>query len=152
MKNENKYNNINVNKLYVYYVTYIQTTHTDTQYVYYGILKYIKHVLLVIKGLFIKTPCDEKFEDTNEVNISLTLKRTDNTMVKTKRTKGQTMIYKILHRKQKIGQHEPNQTPGLKYLGQRKIVKIADTILLLSMTVPSQGIDFLDLCRDPFLC
>jgi len=29
-------------------------------------------------------------------------------MVKRKRTKGQTMIYKILHRKLKIAQHEPH--------------------------------------------
>jgi hypothetical protein len=39
------------------------------------------------KGLFIKTPCEEKFEDTNGVIISLTLKRTDNTMAKTKTDK-----------------------------------------------------------------
>jgi hypothetical protein len=41
----------------------------------------------VKKGLFIKTPCEEKFEDTNGVIISLTLKRTDNTMAKTKTDK-----------------------------------------------------------------
>jgi hypothetical protein len=35
-------------------------------------------------------------------------KRTDNTMAKRKSTKGQTMIYKILHRKLKIELHEPH--------------------------------------------
>jgi hypothetical protein len=38
----------------------------------------------VKKGIFIKTPCEEKFEDTNGVIISLTLKMTDSTMAKTK--------------------------------------------------------------------
>ena len=33
---------------------------------------------------------------------------TENTMAKRKRTKGQSMIYKILHRKLKIEQHEPH--------------------------------------------
>ena len=33
---------------------------------------------------------------------------TDNTMTNRKRKKGQSPIYKILHRKQKIGQHEPH--------------------------------------------
>ena len=40
----------------------------------------------------------QEFEDTKEVN----LRRTDNTMVKRKRTKGQTTIYKTLHIKLKI--------------------------------------------------
>jgi len=44
------------------------------------------------------------------------------------------------------------KTKRTKYLGQRKIANIADTILLLSMTVPSQDIYFLDLRRGPFLC
>ena len=34
---------------------------------------------------------------------------TDNTMVKRKRTKGQTMIYKTLHRKLTIEQHETHK-------------------------------------------
>jgi hypothetical protein len=34
-------------------------------------------------------------------------RRTDNTMAKRKRTKGQTTIYKTLHRKLKIEQYEP---------------------------------------------
>jgi hypothetical protein len=33
---------------------------------------------------------------------------TDSTMAKNKYTRGQTMIYKTLQRKQKIGKHEPN--------------------------------------------
>ena len=33
---------------------------------------------------------------------------TDNIMTKRKETKGQTMIYKTLHRKLKIEQHEPS--------------------------------------------
>jgi len=35
-------------------------------------------------------------------------KRTDNTMAKRKRTKGQTTIYKTYHRNLKIEQHEPH--------------------------------------------
>jgi hypothetical protein len=35
-------------------------------------------------------------------------RRTDNTMAKRKRTNGQTMIYKVLHRKLKIEQHDPH--------------------------------------------
>jgi len=34
-------------------------------------------------------------------------------MTKTKRTKGQTTIYKTLHRKLKIEQHEPHKKPGV---------------------------------------
>jgi hypothetical protein len=39
-------------------------------------------------------------------------RRTDNIMEKRKRTKGQTTIYKTLHRKLKIEQHEIPQKPG----------------------------------------
>jgi hypothetical protein len=35
-------------------------------------------------------------------------RRTDNTMAKTKGTKGQTTMYEILHRKLKIEKHEPH--------------------------------------------
>jgi len=38
----------------------------------------------------------------------VTRKRTDNTEAKIKRTKGQRTIYKTLHRKLKIEQHEPH--------------------------------------------
>ena len=46
----------------------------------------------------------EKFEDTKEISRSRksTDRRTDNAMIKGKRTKGQTMMYKTLHSKQKI--------------------------------------------------
>ena len=42
-------------------------------------------------------------------------RRTDNMMTKRKRTKGQTMIYKALHRKLyiKINQHEPHLKPDV---------------------------------------
>jgi hypothetical protein len=35
-------------------------------------------------------------------------RQTDSTMAKIKRTKGQATIYKTLHRKKKIEQHEPH--------------------------------------------
>jgi hypothetical protein len=37
--------------------------------------------------------------------------RTNNTMARRKRTIGQTMIYKILHRKLKIENDEPHKKP-----------------------------------------
>jgi hypothetical protein len=46
----------------------------------------------------------EKLEDTKRVFRKVTY----NTKAKRKRTKGQTMFYKTLHRKLKIEQHEPN--------------------------------------------
>jgi hypothetical protein len=36
-------------------------------------------------------------------------RRTDNTMIKRKRTKGQTTIYKTLHRKLTTEKHEPKR-------------------------------------------
>ena len=36
-------------------------------------------------------------------------------MTKRKRTKGQTIIYKTLHRKQKIEQRKPHQKPGVHW-------------------------------------
>jgi hypothetical protein len=43
-------------------------------------------------------------------------------MVQRKRTKGQTMIYKTLHRKLKMEQREPHYKPGiLRGNGQTKI-------------------------------
>jgi len=41
-------------------------------------------------------------------------KRTDKTMAKRKRTKGQSTIYKTLHIKLKIEQHEPHRKPGVR--------------------------------------
>ena len=48
----------------------------------------------------------EDFTDTKPVG-----RRTDNIITKRKRTKGQTMIYKIIHRKLKIEQHETHYKP-----------------------------------------
>ena len=42
---------------------------------------------------------------------SVNRRRTDNTMAKRKRTQGQTMIYKALHRKLKIESHELHLNP-----------------------------------------
>jgi hypothetical protein len=43
-----------------------------------------------------------------KVNVIVSANRkTDNTMAKRKRTKGQATIYKTIHRKLKIEQHEP---------------------------------------------
>jgi hypothetical protein len=39
---------------------------------------------------------------------SINRRRTDNTMAKGKTTKGQTTIYKTLHRKLKVEHHEPH--------------------------------------------
>ena len=50
----------------------------------------------------------EKNEDTKKA-----IRRTDNTMAKRKRTKGQTTIYETLHRKLKIEQHKPHEKPRL---------------------------------------
>jgi len=45
----------------------------------------------------------EEFEDTKRaIRIRKSKKDTDDTMVKRKRTKGQTTIYKAIHRKLKI--------------------------------------------------
>jgi len=44
----------------------------------------------------------EKFEDAKGFSEAENHRRTDNTIVKGKRTKGQTTIYKTLHRKLKI--------------------------------------------------
>ena len=43
--------------------------------------------------------------------------RTDNTMARGKRTKGQTTIYKARHRKLKSEQHEPHGQPGVNSCG-----------------------------------
>jgi hypothetical protein len=48
------------------------------------------------------TLIQEEIEDTKEVIRIVYRKRTDNTMAKRKSTKGQTTIYKTLHRKLKI--------------------------------------------------
>jgi hypothetical protein len=45
----------------------------------------------------------ERFEDTNGLLEDLNRRKTDDIVAKRKRTKGQTVIYKTLHRKLKIG-------------------------------------------------
>ena len=50
------------------------------------------------------------FEDIVEVTRSPI--RADNTMAKRKRVKRQTMLYKTLHRKPRIKQHEPYKNWG----------------------------------------
>jgi Zn-finger nucleic acid-binding protein len=54
-----------------------------------------------------KKETQEEFEDTKDASVN---RRTDYTMTKRKRKKKQkkTTIYKTLHRKLKIEQHEPN--------------------------------------------
>ena len=85
----------------------------------YYTLKTASKEIMVLDGLFQCTilprlatilPTDwmfvrkkEKFEDTKRV-----IRRTDNTIANRKSTKGQTMIYKTLHRKLKVEQHEPH--------------------------------------------
>jgi hypothetical protein len=55
----------------------------------------------------------EKFEETKGIIRSANLKKiSGNTVTKRKRTKGQTMICKILHRKLKIEQHKPHSKKG----------------------------------------
>ena len=53
---------------------------------------------------YIVTIDQEKLEDTKDVIKNR--KSTDCTMTKSKKTKGQIIIYKTLHRKLKIKQHE----------------------------------------------
>jgi len=61
-----------------------------------------KWIILIVVVL------SETFEDTKGVIIVRKPKRTDKTMSKRKMIKGQTTIYKTLHRKLKIEQHEPH--------------------------------------------
>jgi hypothetical protein len=50
-----------------------------------------------------------EFKDTKgEIRSRKLKKRKDNTMANRKKTKEQATIYKTLHRKLKIGQHEPH--------------------------------------------
>jgi hypothetical protein len=56
---------------------------------------------------FLTTSPSEEFEDTKRI-MSVNRRRTDKTMTK-KRTKGQTMAYKILSRILKTGQDEPTK-------------------------------------------
>ena len=54
-----------------------------------------------------KWSVEEKFEEPKDYSKAINPRNTDNTMAKRKRTKGQTMIYKTLHRKLRIERHEP---------------------------------------------
>ena len=56
---------------------------------------------------FLTTSSSEEFEYTKRI-MSVNRRRTDKTMTK-KRTKGQTMAYKILNRILKTGQDEPTK-------------------------------------------
>ena len=59
----------------------------------------------------------EKFEDTKGVVLSRKSKKDKYTMVKIKITKGQTMIYKTLHRKLKIERTTPVKFPSVTFVG-----------------------------------
>ena len=50
----------------------------------------------------------KKFEDTKGVIRNCKLKKDTQYNVQKKKDKGLTMIYKILHRKLKVEQHEPH--------------------------------------------
>ena len=50
---------------------------------------------------------DNTMAKRRRTDNTMAKRRTDNTMAKRRRTKGQTMIYKTLHRKHKIEQCEP---------------------------------------------
>ena len=52
-------------------------------------------------------------------------------MAKGKRTKGQTMIYKTLHRKQKIEQHEPHENLGRINVPEKGEQSLITVVLLL---------------------
>jgi hypothetical protein len=56
-----------------------------------------------------------KFEET------VNRRKTDNTIDKRKWTKGQTIIYKTLHRKLKIVQHEPRIKTGSELVCSRRL-------------------------------
>jgi len=55
-------------------------------------------------------------------------------MVKIKRTKGQTMIYKTLHRKLKIDQHKPRITIEVK-CGTAKVKIICSPPLVVLLVI-----------------
>jgi hypothetical protein len=52
---------------------------------------------------------DNTMTKKRRTDNTMAKRRTDNTMAKSKRRKGQTTIYKTLHRKLKIEQHEPHK-------------------------------------------
>ena len=66
-------------------------------------------------------------EDTKGYSEDVNRRRTDNTMTKRKRRKGQTMIYKTTHRKPKAEQHERHQ----------KSERVSTHVLRKGETVPA---------------
>ena len=72
-------------------------------------ISYMLHVLLVSCTLSPRLWCNSKQNlKIAKGNLEAVNRRTDKTMVKRKRTKLQTGIYKTIHRKVKIGQCEFN--------------------------------------------
>jgi len=72
----------------------------------------------------------DKFEATKGVNKNRNSKTNRHYNDQQKiRSKGQTMIYKILHRKLKLGQHEPLKTPVPGHTYIYKLYDIASPIL-----------------------
>ena len=65
----------------------------------------------------------EEFEDIKSIN-----RRTVNTVVKGKRTKGHTTICKTLHRKLKIEQHELIENWG-EVMGTRGVTLVAKPVI-----------------------
>ena len=64
--------------------------------------------------------------------------KVSNTMTKRKRTKGQTTIYKTLHKKLKIDQHEPHQKPGMNSSapeGQAVPAQLMAQVVLLQLQI-----------------
>jgi len=61
-------------------------------------------------------------EKTTTASHWQTYRRTDNTMTRGKRTKGQTTICKTLHRKIKFEQHEPRLKPRVLQKGRQLLL------------------------------
>ena len=69
----------------------------------FSIPQWFQNILLENKTLW------KMFDDTKVVIRSRKSKGKQNTMVKRKKTKGQTIVYKTIQRKLKIEQHESNK-------------------------------------------
>ena len=63
----------------------------------------------------------QKFEDTKEATRSRKSKEDTQYNDKKKKTQGQAKIYKTLHRKQNIEQHELNYKPGVDSCAPERI-------------------------------
>jgi hypothetical protein len=66
-----------------------------------------KYLLKCIHLICIKHIAFDK--NKNSFHCYTNLRKTDNTMAKGKKTKGQTMFYKAIHRKLKIDEYEPHK-------------------------------------------